>query len=29
MNWRLLRVVMKPKNGVYYVVGIILAEWTI
>jgi hypothetical protein len=29
MDWRALRVVMEPKEGTYYLVGIIHAEWTI
>jgi hypothetical protein len=29
MDWRALRVVLEPKKGVYYVVGIVHAEWTI
>ena len=29
MDWRALRLVMAPKDGDYYLVGVIHAEWTI
>ena len=29
MDWRALRIVLEPKDGVLYMVGIIHAEWTV